>query len=172
MISNGKSNVDNEYLICPITYEMFHDPVVAGDGHIYERTAIVRWICEHGTSPLTRQPLNINELQSDDYLRNLANQQRTSTTPSNNDISIDHTTIQRQNSIISYNYNINLDQPIVIQQQRISNNTIVPIDSSEIRYLSYSIENQRKCCVSTFVIIALVLFFLFIREIFDIIISS
>ncbi len=72
MISNGKSNVDNEYLICPITYQIFHDPIVAGDGHTYERTAIVRWICEHGTSPLTRQPLIITELQSDDYLRNLA----------------------------------------------------------------------------------------------------
>ncbi len=54
MISNEKTNVDNEDLICPITYQMFRDPVIASDGHIYERTAIVRWISEHGTSPLTR----------------------------------------------------------------------------------------------------------------------
>jgi hypothetical protein len=164
MILNGKSNVDNEYLICPITYQIFHDPVVTGDGHTYERTAIVRWICEHGTSPLTRQPLIITELKSDDYLRNLANQRRTSTRPSNNDISVDHTAIQRQSSIISYNYNINLDQPIVIEQERISNNIIVPMDSSEIK--------QFKCCMSILIIIALVIFFLFIRGIFFIIIRS
>ena len=31
---------------CPITYEQMRDPVVAMDGHTYERTAIERWISE------------------------------------------------------------------------------------------------------------------------------
>ena len=72
MESEGINEIKKEDLICPITLEMFRDPVIAGDGHIYEREAIVQWIREHGTSPLTRQQLNINELQSDDYLRNLS----------------------------------------------------------------------------------------------------
>ena len=33
------------------------DPVVAADGHIYERDAIVEWLENHDTSPVTRQVL-------------------------------------------------------------------------------------------------------------------
>jgi hypothetical protein len=50
-------------LICPITYELFCDPVLAEDGHTYERDAIERWIKENGTSPLTRQSLSIDHLR-------------------------------------------------------------------------------------------------------------
>ena len=43
--------------ICPITYEKMRDPVMAMDGHTYERAAIERWISESTTisvlSPLT-----------------------------------------------------------------------------------------------------------------------
>lgn len=33
------------------------DPVVAADGHTYERTAIAAWLQHHNTSPVTKQPL-------------------------------------------------------------------------------------------------------------------
>ena len=57
-------NHSEEYdLVCPITLRVFRDPVIAADGHTYERQAIVRWITAHGTSPLTRQPLNVDDLQ-------------------------------------------------------------------------------------------------------------
>jgi hypothetical protein len=77
--NNDKQNSEYDELICPITLELFHDPVKAKDGHVYEREAITRWILEHGTSPLTREPLQINDLQPDDRLRNLARQRRNST---------------------------------------------------------------------------------------------
>ena len=35
--------------MCPITNEMFVDPVVANDGHTYERTAIVKWLEANNT---------------------------------------------------------------------------------------------------------------------------
>jgi hypothetical protein len=70
---------ENDELICPITLELFRDPVRAKDGHVYERQAITKWILEHGTSPLTREPLQINDLQTDERLRNLARQRRNST---------------------------------------------------------------------------------------------
>lgn len=49
-------------LVCPITCEPFVDPVVASDGHTYERAAIVMWIektIEKAlvTSPMTGAPL-------------------------------------------------------------------------------------------------------------------
>ncbi len=41
------------------------DAVTAADGFTYEREALVRWVREHGTSPQTRQPLDVSLLLSD-----------------------------------------------------------------------------------------------------------
>ena len=40
-------------LKCPITQEVFRRPVVAADGHTYEREELTRWLRGHSTSPLT-----------------------------------------------------------------------------------------------------------------------
>ena len=42
-----------EYLRCPITQELFHDPVIWVDGHSYERDAIARWLRNSEKSPMT-----------------------------------------------------------------------------------------------------------------------
>ncbi|CAF1528862.1 unnamed protein product [Rotaria sp. Silwood1] len=55
-------NTSDDLLRCPITYELFRDPVLAPDGHTYERHAIEQWIQNHGTSPITRQPLFVEQL--------------------------------------------------------------------------------------------------------------
>jgi serine/threonine protein kinase len=49
---------------CPITDEIFEDPVVGDDGHTYERKAITDWLTKNGTSPITRQPMNISSLRT------------------------------------------------------------------------------------------------------------
>lgn len=72
-----KSNDDD--LICPITCELFRDPVIAEDGHVYERVAITRWILEHETSPFTRQPITVYGLRPDIERKRLANQRSNST---------------------------------------------------------------------------------------------
>ena len=41
-------------LVCPITQELPFDPVMAEDGKIYERNAIVEWLGRERTSPVTR----------------------------------------------------------------------------------------------------------------------
>jgi hypothetical protein len=38
---------------CPITMELMKDPVMASDGHVYERSAIEEWFRHRNTSPLT-----------------------------------------------------------------------------------------------------------------------
>lgn len=48
----------NEYIRCPITKDIFLDPVVAEDGHIYERTAIEKWFKTHSISPMTGTKIN------------------------------------------------------------------------------------------------------------------
>ena len=48
---------------CCITYQTMVDPVVDADGHTYEREAIVQWLRVHGTSPMTRRSMTIDELR-------------------------------------------------------------------------------------------------------------
>mmetsp|Transcript_13341 Transcript_13341/g.26836 ORF Transcript_13341/g.26836 Transcript_13341/m.26836 type:complete len:157 (+) Transcript_13341:76-546(+) len=43
-------------LVCPITQELPLDPVIAEDGHVYDRAAIERWIAKgNGKSPKTNE---------------------------------------------------------------------------------------------------------------------
>lgn len=44
-------------LLCPITQEVFCDPVYATDGHVYERSAILQWLEQKQTSPMTQRPI-------------------------------------------------------------------------------------------------------------------
>jgi hypothetical protein len=48
------THVPNEF-VCPITYVIMVDPVMAPDGHTYERSAIVAWLHGKCTSPMTRE---------------------------------------------------------------------------------------------------------------------
>ena len=43
--------------LCPIRHTPMRCPVVAADGHSYERRAIERWVWKHGTSPMTNMAL-------------------------------------------------------------------------------------------------------------------
>jgi hypothetical protein len=47
---------------CPISRLVFNEPVIAQDGHIYERDCIEEWFRNKKTSPITRQNLNTNLL--------------------------------------------------------------------------------------------------------------
>ncbi|AYV82281.1 MAG: hypothetical protein Homavirus24_4 [Homavirus sp.] len=47
-------------IICPITEQIYHNPVLASDGYFYEKTAIMNWLTINHKSPLTRQQLNMN----------------------------------------------------------------------------------------------------------------
>lgn len=53
---------DNGMPCCPISGLPMKDPVVAADGHTYERAAISRWLRESDISPLTGGRLPHKEL--------------------------------------------------------------------------------------------------------------
>ncbi|UJR38015.1 hypothetical protein I4U23_030697 [Adineta vaga] len=78
MIRMEVSFEQNSDLICPITLDVCRDPVLAADGHIYERNAILQWIEQQGTSPLTREPLKIDDLHSEINMRELDSSYRSS----------------------------------------------------------------------------------------------
>ena len=47
---------------CPITGDLMNEPVLGKDGHSYEKSEILKWISTNKTSPLTREPLTIDDL--------------------------------------------------------------------------------------------------------------
>ncbi|CAF1233452.1 unnamed protein product [Rotaria sordida] len=63
-------------LVCPITFSLFCDPVIAEDGHTYERQAITDWIQHNSTSPLTRESITITGLRPNHVVRNLIDEFR------------------------------------------------------------------------------------------------
>ena len=51
-----------ETITCPITQNVIFDPVIGSDGKTYERNAILEWLINNNTSPITRQPMTANSL--------------------------------------------------------------------------------------------------------------
>jgi serine/threonine protein kinase len=61
---------------CPITDEIFEDPVVGDDGHTYERKAIIDWLTKNQTSPMTREPMDINSLRTNYIVKKMIEELR------------------------------------------------------------------------------------------------
>jgi ankyrin repeat protein len=63
-MSNSKYHifVDNvkDRIICPITREIMYEPVKANDGMTYERDAILQWLKNNNTSPITGKVIDKN----------------------------------------------------------------------------------------------------------------
>lgn len=56
---------------CPISYELMDDPVIAPDGHTYERTVIEGMIDRNAPSPFTREAMTKESLRPNHALREL-----------------------------------------------------------------------------------------------------
>jgi len=62
--------VPNEYL-CPITMDLMKDPVIAMDGHTYDRPAISNWLQKSQKSPKTNTLLPSKQLLQNHALRSM-----------------------------------------------------------------------------------------------------
>ena len=51
-------SINSNDLRCPITGEILFEPVVASDGHIYEKQALETWLSNNNKSPMTREIIN------------------------------------------------------------------------------------------------------------------
>jgi len=67
-------NIIESTLMCPITQEIMKDPVQGSDGQTYERDAIVRWLNQKQTSPLTNLPMGIHDLKVNAAIKYLVDQ--------------------------------------------------------------------------------------------------
>ena len=67
-------NLVTGYITCPISLQVFKNPVMASDGNIYEKRELKNWLKYKRTSPLTREDLkNFTSLIKCTTMRNLTN---------------------------------------------------------------------------------------------------
>jgi len=57
------------HFVCPIFQTVMSDPVMEPAGHSYERSAIESWLARNGTSPTTRESLQVGDLLPNRNLR-------------------------------------------------------------------------------------------------------
>ena len=65
-------------MCCPITCDVMVDPVMAADGHTYERASIETWLEQHETSPITNLVLDHKGLVPNHALRSSIEQLKAS----------------------------------------------------------------------------------------------
>ena len=58
-----------DFLTCPLTFEVMHDPVITADGHTFERSAIEDWLRNHSTNPMTGSEMQHKQLVPNFALR-------------------------------------------------------------------------------------------------------
>lgn len=69
IIDKGPENQEHyrseipEHFRCPITYNLISEAVQSPSGHFFESAAIELWVILHGTCPMTRQPLTLEQLK-------------------------------------------------------------------------------------------------------------
>ena len=61
---------------CPITLGLIHVPVIDPEGYSYEKVAIENWIRRNGASPVTRQPLAVEDLYPNRTLAALMDEEK------------------------------------------------------------------------------------------------
>ncbi|XP_039143761.1 putative E3 ubiquitin-protein ligase LIN-1 [Dioscorea cayenensis subsp. rotundata] len=68
ILASGKPTPPKDF-VCPITSNIFDDPVTLETGQTYERKAIQEWLDRgNSTCPITRQTLNITQLPKTNYV--------------------------------------------------------------------------------------------------------
>jgi hypothetical protein len=69
MAEEGGDKLPLDAFTCSITQEVLVDPVIASDGYSYSRAAIVHWLRDHVTSPMTNLRLDDRSLIPNIHLR-------------------------------------------------------------------------------------------------------
>lgn len=133
-------------ITCPITQDVMVEPVQGSDGKTYEKEAIIQWLQQHGTSPETRQPMQISSLKENYAIKYLIDEYNKNGSSSLTITSSDETIedeFTKQSPVINfktnYTYNDNYESPylafniydsIDIDNYKIYNDIVLIIDRS------------------------------------------
>ena len=63
-------------MLCDMMQEVMQEPVIAADGHTYDRLAIEQWLQQHDTSPVTGSLLQHKRIVPNVIIKNVMAQQR------------------------------------------------------------------------------------------------
>jgi hypothetical protein len=70
-MSEGSEEYDySEEFRCPISGHVFLNPVIAEDGHVYEKEMIEAWFTKHDTSPITREKIICKNVHPTFFVKN------------------------------------------------------------------------------------------------------
>lgn len=130
-----------ETITCPITHCVMKDPVQGSDGYTYERSAIISALTYKSESPMTRQPMTVNDLKVNVALRFLCDNYNAwtgaspRTSPSlsptspikEKSIVLDHT-ITRSNKNLLLTFNVNSES--LLTNGHMSQDIVLVIDRS------------------------------------------
>ena len=82
MSADETADLDALQLVCPITAELFEDPVLlVEDGYTYERSAVTAWLEKHDTSPMSGATLTTRTLAPNIRARQQADAARGASRP-------------------------------------------------------------------------------------------
>jgi len=127
--NNNTTTKIPETLICPISGTIFKNPVSGPDGYTYEKNQIETWLRKNGTSPMTRQPMNISDLVINRTVKDTVEQfLKENTLEGKSDTSEDKT----DTTALDTQFNLNVGA------------TRFSEGSNKMGYIEYSISNMRK----------------------------
>ena len=129
-----------ETITCPITHCVMKDPVQGSDGHTYERSAIISALTHKRESPMTRQPMTVNDLKVNVALKFLCDNYNAwigsspspspAHVPENKPIILDHTISKStKNLLLTFNVN-NMSFPQNLACGHLSQDIVLIIDRS------------------------------------------
>lgn len=61
----------SQSILCPLTQQILEDPVIASDGHTYERKAITEWLKKSKKSPIENNVLDNGNLIANNAIKKL-----------------------------------------------------------------------------------------------------
>jgi len=61
---------------CPITCDLMHSPVIDKDGNTFEKVAVENWIVVNGKSPVTRNPMSLEDLRPNRAVEDLLEEEK------------------------------------------------------------------------------------------------
>lgn len=70
-MTNISIDIDPNDLRCPITGEILLEPIIASDGHVYEKQALEAWLSEKNTSQMTREKIIKHDYNINIFYKNM-----------------------------------------------------------------------------------------------------